>query len=159
MRRIVKQATNKCVICRRVAGKPYADPIAAPLPGYCVQTSNPFEVTVVDFTCALHIKRDNRDTKVYTCLFTCAATRAVHLELVPNLTIKSFLNAFKRFTARRSLPRLMILDSATTYIAARDQIKTLMDSPEVNNYLAEKRATWKFIPWYGGFWERIIWTN
>ncbi|XP_077865242.1 uncharacterized protein LOC144351801 [Saccoglossus kowalevskii] len=84
IRRVVKQATNKCVICRRVVGKPYADPIAAPLPGYRVQKSNPFEVTGVDFTGALHIKRDNRDTKVYICLFTCAATRAVHLELVPN---------------------------------------------------------------------------
>ena len=56
--------------------------------------------------------------KVYICLFTCTSTRAIHLEVVTDLTEVTFLQAFQRFTARRSLPCLVIPDNASTYTSA-----------------------------------------
>ena len=61
----------------------------------------PFTETGVDFTGALYVKDKNgQESKVLICLFTCASTPAVHLEVVPDHTEKSFLQAFMRFTSR-----------------------------------------------------------
>ena len=94
------------------------------------------------------------------CLFTCAVTRAVHLELVKDLTTRSFLLALRRFAARRSLPSTIISDNASTYISAAKELNELFSSPTVKDYLAANRVEWKFItkraPWFGGFYERLI---
>ena len=75
-------------------GKPYKAPNPPPLPKVRVSESKPFEVTGVDFTGALYVKEPSREKKVYISLFTCACTRGVHLEVVSDLTVDSFLLAF-----------------------------------------------------------------
>ena len=45
----------------------------------------------------------------------CAASRAVHLQLTPNLLGESFIRALKPFIARRGFPRLLICDNAKTF--------------------------------------------
>ena len=94
------------------------------------------------------------------CLFTCATSRAVHLEVVTDLSTATFMLAFCRFVGRRSLPELMISDNATTYEAAVDELEKLFSSKEVHTALGIRGTTWKFIPkkapWFGGFWERLI---
>ena len=94
------------------------------------------------------------------CLFTCASTRAIHLELTTRLNINSFLTAFRRFTACHGLPATMISDNATTFKSASKEIRHIARSTEVQQYLTNKKITWKFIveraPWWGGFWERMI---
>ena len=105
-RQVVGKLLKKCVTCRRVVGKPFPIPDPPPLPEARVQGGPPFNVTGVDFTGAMYVKNEGSsgEYKVYICLFTCASTRAVHLEVVTDLSEESFLQAFRRFTARRSLP-------------------------------------------------------
>ncbi|XP_070573704.1 uncharacterized protein [Ptychodera flava] len=139
IRRIVSKILHNCVTCLKVEGKPYTNPVQAPLPAYRVNITPPFSVTGVDFTGALL-------TKAYVCLFTCAVTRAIHLELVPDLTTKTFLLAFRRFAARRSLPSRMLSDNASTYISGAEEIRSLLDTPDVRDYLSSQRVKWTFIP-------------
>ena len=47
-------------------------------------------VTGVDFTGALYVCATEGERKVYLCLFTCAASRAIHLEIVTDLTVEFF---------------------------------------------------------------------
>ena len=49
----------------------------------------------VDFTGALHIREVGAQRKVHICLFTCAATRAVHLEVVKDLSVQTFLLPYR----------------------------------------------------------------
>jgi len=70
------------------------------------------------------------------CLFICASTRAVHLEIVPNLKEQLFLLAFWRFVSRRSLSRVMNFDNATTYKYAVDEISTLFQSNSLQRKLS-----------------------
>lgn len=161
IRQCVQSVIRKCVVCRKVTGQPYAVPDPPPLPKDRVQDSPPFTVTGVDFTGALYVREKNGgESKAYVCLFTCAATRAVHLELVPDLTAETFLQAFRRFCSRKSTPRIMISDNATTYNAAADILKRLFKSSEIKEALSTDGIDWKFIPkrapWYGGWWERLI---
>ena len=100
----VKSQLRTCVICRKHHGHPYAQPVSPPLPKIRVQQAPPFAVTGVDIIAALNIKTANGTSKsAYICLFTCAVTRAVSLELVPDMSTASFLDAFRRFSARRGL--------------------------------------------------------
>ena len=159
-RQAVRSILRQCVICQKIVGKPYTAPDPPPLIKARVQETDPFDVTGVDFTGALYVREKGRESKAYVCLFTCAVTRAVHLEIVTDLTVEEFLQAFRRFSSRKSLPRLMLSDNASTYLAAANELNILFCSPLLSDALSKKGVTWQFIPkhapWFGGFWERII---
>jgi len=69
-------------ICLRVAGKPYSAPDSPPLPHLKTQDVYPYTFTGVDFTRALGVQHAGEEVKVYLCPFTCAATHAVHMEVI-----------------------------------------------------------------------------
>ena len=98
--------------------------------------------------------------KAYICVFTCASTRAVHLELAPDLSVESFLLLFRRFAARRGLPATLISDNAKTFKTSSKELIKIARSPDVICHLKNHRISWRFIveraPWWGGFWERLI---
>ena len=159
-RQYVKSLLRRCVVCKKHSGKPYTAPDPAPLPKMRMQDARPFSVTGVDFTGALYVHHGGQEIKVYVCLFTCATSRAIHLEVVTDLSTETFLLAFRRFAGRRSTPQLMVSDNATTFQAAAEELKTLSSSEEVRAVLNREGVTWRFIPkkapWFGGFWERLI---
>ena len=160
IRQCVKSVLRHCVPCRKLIGKPYRAPDPPPLPKIRVTEAPPFTITGVDFTGALFVKEGQQEKKVYICLFTCAVTRAVHLEVVSDLSVDTFLLAFRRFSSRKSLPRKMISDNASTFLAAAEDIQKLLQSDTLKETLERQNVTWEFIPkrapWYGGFWERMI---
>ena len=90
----------------------------------------------------------------------CCGTRGVHLELVSDLTAGCFLRAFHRFTARRGVPLRLVSYNGKTYKSAEKKLVALFDLPDVQEYLAKKRISWRCnIPtasWWGGLFERII---
>ena len=160
IRQRVRKQLRLCVICNKLSGKPYRAPDPPPLPKIRVEESKPFAITGVDFTGALYVKAMGGEKKVYICLFTCACTRAVHLEIVTDLSVDTFLLAFRRFASRKSLPNQMISDNASTYLAAAEELRKLFESDALKEALTHQNVTWQFIPkrapWYGGFWERLI---
>ena len=46
-------------------------------------------------------------SKAYIALFTCATTRAVHVSLCKETTVKEFKRTLKEFVARRGSPKLV----------------------------------------------------
>ena len=56
--------------------------------------------------------------KVWICLFTCAVTRAVHIEVIYDTITTVFICALKRVILRRGPIKLIISDNATTFHAA-----------------------------------------
>ena len=159
-RQRVRSILRKCVTCRKTVGKPYTIPDPPPLLKCRVNKAQPFEVTGVDFTGALYVRNCEMEQKVYICLFTCAVSRAIHLEVVMDLSMECFLYAFRRFASRRSTPRLMLSDNASTYLAAAEELQNLLSSAALAENLSRRGIEWRFIPkrapWFGGFWERLI---
>ena len=111
----MKGIVKACVVCRRIEGHPYASSPAAELPSERVSEDPPFSHSGIDFAGPLYIHSNGQQEKTYICLFTCAATRAVHLELVRDLGVESFLLCFRRFVGRRGLPATLISDNAKTF--------------------------------------------
>merc|ERR1712035_227070 len=105
----VKSTIKMCYTCKRLEGRPYQYPSPPPLPKERVEEARPFEIVGLDYTGFIEVLNPDtkREQKVYVVLLTCAVTRAVHLELVTDLTAETFLNAFRRFVLRRSCPKLL----------------------------------------------------
>ena len=70
-------------------------------------------------------------------MFTCCVIRAVHSEIVPDLTADSFIRCFKRFTARREIPHKMISDNGKTFKAAAKGISAMLSDFVVQGYSAK----------------------
>ena len=96
----VRSLLRSCTICKRHGGRPYPLPDSPPLPEMRMCDVAPFTVTGIDFTGALYVQMNGVESKVYICLFTCATTRGVHLEIVTDLTTDTFLLALRRFASR-----------------------------------------------------------
>ena len=120
-RELVKKVIRRCVLCRKYEGKPYATPPVPPLPLERVSSSPLFNNTGFDFAGPLYAMEkpvgnaDSHTIKAYVCLFTCASTREVHLELTKELSASVFLRAFRKFCARRGVPSTIISDNAKTF--------------------------------------------
>lgn len=161
-RQIVRKLVNSCVTCRRLEGRPFSGIPPPPLPEYRVRQSRPFSCTGVDFAGPLYVKTPETPgrAKTWLCLYTCCSTRAVHLDLVPNLSATAFLRSFKRFTARRGIPSLMVSDNAKTFKTASRFVQEVLESPEVIQDFIRLQIKWKFnlerAPWWGGIFERMI---
>lgn len=156
----VRQVVKNCLRCRHYNSKPYAQRMA-PLPADRIVPAPPFTNVGLDFAGPLYLK-DTKE-KAYICLFTCAVTRAIHLELVTNMTTDRFLLALRRVVARRGMCKIIWSDNAKTFKAANkelDKCWRVLEADETAQALTEKRIQWKFInpkaPWWGGFYERLV---
>ena len=151
-RKAVKTELCKCVTCKRYQGKTMLPPASPDLPDFRVRNDmNAFNATGLDYAGPLFVKDFNcKDgKKVYILLLTCASSRAIHLELVPDMKIPAFIRAFTRFISRRGVPSLVVHDNFKTF-----------RSVEVKSFLSKLGITQQFIlaasPWWGGFYERLV---
>ena len=98
--------------------------------------------------------------KNYVPVYTCAVSRAVHLDTVPDLTAEAFIRNFRRFAARRGLPRELKSDNGKTFVSASKMLRALFNSIAVRRHLANKGVKWTFNlergPWWGGYFERLV---
>ncbi|XP_057379622.1 uncharacterized protein LOC130701716 [Daphnia carinata] len=162
IRQQVKAVVRLCTTCRRVNGPPYRAPNSASLPSFRVRGDRAFAVTGIDFAGPFPIRAlpGQEESKAYICLFTCTTSRAIHLELVEDLTTANFILAFRSFITHHFQPRMVLSDNATTFESAARMLKRLYESTEVVKYLSDNQIEWRFIPkrapWYGGFWERLV---
>ena len=159
-RQVIKSLLRNCAICKVFAAKPIMAPEMAPLPEIRAVRSRPFQHTGVDFAGPLHVKSGQEMMKAYIALFTCATTRAVHLELTPDLTAPIFRMTLEKFTAAWGMPNLLVSDNATTFKTTAIQLKALFEHPEVQEYLRSHFLTWKFnlalASWWGGWFEKMV---
>ncbi|XP_032676160.1 uncharacterized protein LOC116846455 [Odontomachus brunneus] len=101
-------------------------------------------------------------------IHVCFATKAVHIELVSDLTSDAFLSAFRRlFISRRGKPACIYSDNGTTFVGACRQLEEFRDfinSEQVQNdvkqFPREQETSWHFIspnaPHFGGLWEAAV---
>jgi len=97
-----------------------------------VRESISFANTGVDFCDLFYIKekryRNQRRIKIYVCVFVCMSIKAIHLEIVSDLTSYGFLAALRRFIARRGMPEHVYSDNGTNFVGANNQLKEMYSS-------------------------------
>ncbi len=116
----------------------------------------------VDFAGPLFIRARSavESNKTWICLFSCFVTRAIHLDIVSDLSTETFIRCLKRFAARRGLPRQFISDNGKTFKAAAKHIEAVIRDELVQQYLAGMGCKWLFnmehAPWWGGAFECMV---
>ena len=97
---------------------------------------------------------------MYIALFSCCITRAIHLELVPDLSAEAFKRVLRRYTSRKGTPVLIVSDNAKTFQATEEALKSLLSNPKVANELESAKTEWRFnlerAPWWGGVFEKMV---
>ncbi|XP_031556623.1 uncharacterized protein LOC116293341 [Actinia tenebrosa] len=160
----VKRSERECNLCK-IRRKRTGQQIMAPLPKARLRVSmRCFARRCVDYAGPLVTKLTRRVTaKRYLCLFTCAATRAVHLEIAYSLDTDSFLNALSRMIARRGKPEEMISDNGTNFTAADNELRQLvaeLDQQKITDKATNEWIKWRFNPptgsHHGGVFEALI---
>ncbi|KIH55682.1 hypothetical protein ANCDUO_14155 [Ancylostoma duodenale] len=119
LREQVKKCIRSCVQCQKMNNLPYRYPAMTDLASRRVTKSRPFQNIGLDYFGPITVcGRHNERTEVYGCIFTCCVTRLIHLEVVPDGTTEMFLNAFRRFVARRGKPHSVTCDNAPIFVLA-----------------------------------------
>ena len=106
-RSFTRKIIHKCVTCRKFEGFPYKAPKPPPLPECRVKETPAFSNTGVG-PLMIRTTPSSQSSKVWIALFTCYVTRAVHLDVVQDMSTPAFIRCLKRFTARRGVPTRFI---------------------------------------------------
>lgn len=156
-----------CVKCFR--SRPSSiDQLMGNLPSNRTSTIAPFAHTGVDYAGPVTVYyniRGKRPTKSYVAVFVCFSVKAVHLELVSDLTTDAFLACLKRFVSRRGKPIAIYSDNATNFTGAKEEFKRLVEFMKENfnvfqKFSANRGIKWDTIPpgspHFGGLWESSV---
>ena len=103
--------------------------------------------------------------KAYLCVFVCLSTKAVHLEVVSDLSTEAFLAAFSRFVSRRGLPALIRSDCGTNFVGSNRHLNEVQrflgaHSAQIEEGMTRRGITWLFnppsAPNFGGIFESAV---
>ncbi|XP_076660602.1 uncharacterized protein LOC143363961 [Halictus rubicundus] len=166
----VGKTIRNCVRCYRVQPPP-TQYVMGDLPEARVTDSRPFANVGVDYCGPFFIKerryRSRTHIKVYVAVFVCLSVKAIHLELVSDLTSEAFIAALRRFIARRGHCINIYSDNGTNFVGANNELRDLREllqsddhNEKVKTFLADRSITWNFIPpltpHFGGIWEAAV---
>jgi hypothetical protein len=160
---VVRKLIFNCVVCRSLRGKLNYQKIAD-LPEDRVSEAPPFTYCGVDLFGPFLIKEGRREMKRYGCLFTCLSCRAIHIETTNSADTDAFINALRRFIARRGNIRLLRSDNGTNFVGAENELlkESQINTEQVKQFLLKNGSDFVFQrnPPYashmGGVWERQI---
>ena len=161
----VNTVIASCVTCRKLRG-PVIEQRMADLPEDRLESAPPFTYCAADYFGPFLVKERRKEIKRYGVIFTCMASRAIHLEIANSLDTDSFLNAFRRFTSRRGPVRQLRSDQGTNFVGARRELLEAlneMDQEKIKSSLLKEHCDWITFKMnvpsashMGGVWERQI---
>ena len=166
-RRMTASVIKNCVTCRKLRGQPGWQHMAdlpedrctpcAPFSYVGVDTFGPWPVVY------RRTRGGSSNQKRWAILFTCFVTRAIHIEVIEELTSGAFINALRRFCAVRGQVTQFRSDRGTNFVGAVNDLNIdaeFIENGPVSKFLSDSRIVWKFnpphAPHMGGAWERLI---
>ncbi|XP_067380798.1 uncharacterized protein [Channa argus] len=160
--KVVTNYLRQCVACRR-ARRPTETQRMADLPANRVDPSPPFSYCGMDCFGPLYTKQGRKEYKRYGLIFTCLSSRAVHIEMLEDLTTDAFINALRCFIAIRGTVRQIRSDQGTNFVGAKNELAKALkevDKDILSTYMAERQCDFIMnapdASHMGGVWERQI---
>ena len=145
LRRLAKEVIRECYRCKRFQAVALAAPPPGLLPLEGTEGSTLFEIVGVDLAGPIKYRKSSRiGGKGYVVLYTCSLTRALYLEVLPNLETTTFLASLKRFIARRGRPLKIFSDNGKAFVGAANLLKGIQKDEQVQDYLASEKIIWRF---------------
>ena len=170
VRKLVRSVTQGCLTCRRQSIRP-TPPIMGKLPTEHVTPGLVFDKVGVHFTGPIYTKYGyvGKPTlvKSYICVFVLLSVKAVHLELVSDMTSESFIESLRRFVSWRGKPSEIWSDHGSNFIGANLELREFVSfvhqmksQKEISEFCTSQNIQWSFIPehapHFGGLWEAAV---
>lgn len=163
----IRRQLTRCLTCTKQKAQTMQQ-IMGDLPSYRVNQSRPFLKCGVDYAGPFSIRsilpKSKITLKAYLAVFVCCTTRAIHLEVVSDLSSEAFLASLRRFISRRGRPSDIYSDCGTNFIGAdremKEMLRLLLSLPHnvlIADQLSKEWIRWHFnppaAPHFGGLWE------
>ena len=162
-RRCVQRVLKRCVMCKRLYAKPSSQLMADLHPARISPHMPAFTQVGVDCFGPYFTKFYRGQKKRYGCIFTCMSSRAIHIEMLHSLDADAFLNALRRFIARRSNVSTIYCDNAGNFKKGEQELRKAFKFHTKNTlkqYAVSKSIQFVYtVPragHWGGNWERLI---
>lgn len=168
-RRVVNDVCRSCVTCFKAEPTTVIQP-SGQIPESRATSARPFSIVGLDYCGPFYLRPVHRRAaaqKCYMAVFVCFTVKAIHLELVEDLSTAAFMAAFRRFVSRRGLPSKVYSDNGLNFRGASGELKELYEllkDPEnqqfIQNAALRDDIEWHFIPPrapnFGGLWEAAV---
>ncbi|CAG7733207.1 unnamed protein product [Allacma fusca] len=163
LRQLIRKIRFSCPRCKKLTAKA-GNPKMGLLPvEKLTPYVKPFHTTGMDYFGPLSVRVGKKYEKRYGVIFSCLATRAIHLEIAEKLNSDSAIMAILRLMALRGQIHTIWSDNGKNLVGADREIKSALENvngDEIQRKLSIKGINWKFIPpaapHWGGSWERLI---
>ena len=162
-RSLLRRILSSCVDCRKRQAAVGQQKMASLPADRVTPFEPPFSFVGVDCFGPLEVRRGRSTVKRYGVLFTCMTARAIHIEIAYSLDTDSFLNALRRFIARRGEPKQIRSDNGGNFVKGEKDLREAIrqwNQEKIHEFLLQKDIKWIFNPpagsHHGGVWERCI---
>ena len=121
----------------------------ADLPNDRTLEGPPFTKCGVDIFGPFLIKEGRKELKIHRALFTCLASRTVHIECTCSMDTDSFIQALRRFISRRGNIRVLRSDNGSNFVGVQKELGNAfkeMDHQKIQYFLQNIGAD--YIIWH-----------
>ncbi|KAI2646413.1 Pro-Pol polyprotein [Labeo rohita] len=162
MSRAVSSCIRQCVVCRRLRRLPEGQRMSD-LPEERMEPSPPFTYCGMDCFGPFVTTEGRKQYKRYGLLFTCFCSRAIHLEMLEDMSTDAFINSLRCFIAIRGAVRQIQCDQGTNFIGAKNEFKAALqelNEERLSSFLSQRQCDFVMNAPHsshaGGVWERQI---
>ena len=150
-KRLAEKVRRSCYECRKL-DKQLAEQQMSPLPDFRLTVAPVFNVTSLDLwgpeeICDTVKKRTTK--KVWGFIATCAATRAIYIDLTDGYSTDAILQTLRRFVTIRGSPSQIISDQGSQLKSASKETALLTKDwnwAPVSDWARSINIDWKFVP-------------
>ncbi|XP_073667523.1 uncharacterized protein [Paramisgurnus dabryanus] len=156
--KVVSSYIYKCTRCRKFR-RGTEEQKMANLPPERMEATPPFTYCGMDCFGPFYIKEGRKELKRYGLLFTCMCSRAVHVEMLDDLSTDAFINALRAFIAIRGPVRQLRSDQGTNFVGAKREFAEAlkeMNKECLKEFGCEFIMNTPSASHMGGIWERQI---
>lgn len=166
-KRLVSSIIFSCVPCRKLRGR-FEYQRMADLPADRLEQAPPFTYVGVDVfgpwpVVTRRTRGGQANSKRWAVLFTCLCIRAIHIEVIEDMSSSAFINALRRFVAIRGKVKQFRSDRGTNFVGATADLRidtVNVEDEGVRKVLFNSGSVWIFNTPHsshmGGAWERMI---
>nr|XP_054587464.1 uncharacterized protein LOC129152993 [Nothobranchius furzeri] len=155
---LVSSQVYKCLKCRKYRRGTETQKMGD-LPSDRIEPTPPFTCVGMDCFGPLYVKDGRKELKRYGLILTCLCSRAIHIEVVDDLSTDSFINALRAFIAIRGNVRQLRCDRGTNFVGAQREFANLMKDMDQEKFKAfgcDFLMNPPSASHMGGVWERQI---
>ena len=118
----------------------------ADLPSERVDPSPPFTYCGMDCFGPFFTKQGRKEQKRYGLIFTCLCCRAIHIEMLDDMSTDAFINGLRCFIAIRGAVRDIKCDQGTNFVGAKNELNEALkqvDADRLTTFLAGKQCDFR----------------